>query len=86
LAGEVASGVMEIVAARIRAADRKVDLADRLDSLGLESLDILEITFDLEQRFDVEIPYNANSKIEFDTIGALAQAIERLVAEKAAAT
>jgi acyl carrier protein len=85
LAGEVASGVMEIVAARIRAADRKVDLADRLDSLGLESLDILEITFDLEQRFDVEIPYNANSKIEFDTIGALAQAIERLVAEKAAA-
>jgi len=86
LAGEVASGVMEIVASRIRGADRKVDLADRLDSLGLESLDILEITFDLEQRFDVEIPYNANSKIEFDTIGALAQAIERLVAEKAAAT
>jgi acyl carrier protein len=82
---DVANGVMEIVAARIRAADRKVSLADPLDSLGLESLDILEITFDLEQRFDVEIPYNANSKIEFDTIGALVQAIERLVAEKAVA-
>src|ERR1700693_5342708 len=82
---DVASDVMEIVSARIRAADRKVSLADPLDSLGLESLDILEITFDLEQRFDVEIPYNANSKIEFDTIGALVQAIERLVAEKAVA-
>ena len=82
---DVASGVMEVVAARIRAADRKVSLADPLDSLGLESLDILEITFDLEQRFDVEIPYNANSKIEFDTIGALVQAIERLIAEKAVA-
>ena len=85
MVGDVANGVMEIIAARIRAADRKVSLADRLDSLGLESLDILEITFDLEQRFDVEIPYNANSKIEFDTIGALVQAVERLVAEKAVA-
>jgi acyl carrier protein len=82
---DIANGVMEIVAARIRSADRKISLADPLDSLGLESLDILEITFDLEQRFDVEIPYNANSKIEFDTVGALVQAIERLVLEKAVA-
>ena len=48
----------------------------------MESLDILEITFDLEQRFDIDIPYNANSKPEFDTVGALVSAIERLIAEK----
>ena len=79
---EVANDVMEIVAARMRTADRKVGLADPLDSLGLESLDILEITFDLEQRFNIDIPYNANTKLEFDTVGALVQAIERLIAEK----
>jgi acyl carrier protein len=81
---EVANGVTEIVAARMRTADPKVRLADTLDSLGLESLDILEITFDLEERFDIEIPFNANAKLEFDTVGALVQAIELLIAEKAA--
>ena len=55
----------------------------RSNSLGLESLDVLEIILDLEQRFDIEIPYNANTKLEFDTVGELVQAIERLIAEKA---
>jgi acyl carrier protein len=80
---EIATGVMEIVAARMRTADGKIDLATPLDLLGLESLDILEIILDLEQRFEIEIPYNVNTKLEFDTVGALVQAIERLVAEKA---
>ena len=66
----------------MRCVDRSVRLSDTLDSLGLESLDVLEIAFDLEQRFDIEIPFNANTKFEFDTVGALVQAIERLVAEK----
>jgi acyl carrier protein len=77
------SEVVEIIAARMRTGDRKVALSDRLDALGLESLDVLEIAFDLEQRFDIDIPFNANAKFEFDTVGALVLAIERLVAEKA---
>jgi len=80
---EVANDVMKIVAARMRTTDPKVRLADPLDSLGLESIDVLEITFDLEHRFEIEIPYNANTKFEFDTVGALVQAIEQLIAEKA---
>jgi acyl carrier protein len=80
---DVANGVMEIVAARMRTGERKVRLADPLDSLGLESLDVLEITFDLEQQFDIDIPYNANTKLEFETVGTLVQAVERLIAEKA---
>jgi acyl carrier protein len=80
---DIAHEVSEVIAARMRSVDRSVRLSDTLDSLGLESLDVLEIAFDLEQRFDIEIPFNANTKFEFDTVGALVQAIERLVAEKA---
>ena len=80
---DLAKEVMEVIAARIRTGDRKVRLSDSLDALGLESLDVLEIAFDLEQRFDIDIPFNANTKFEFDTVGALVRAIERLVAEKA---
>ncbi|HEY6256195.1 MAG TPA: phosphopantetheine-binding protein [Xanthobacteraceae bacterium] len=80
---DVTSLVSEVIAARMRSVDRSVRLSDTLDSLGLESLDVLEIAFDLEQRFGVEIPFNANTKLEFDTVGDLVQAIERLIAEKA---
>ena len=80
---DTASVVLETVAARMRRDARKLKLTDRLDSLDLESLDVLEITFDLEQRFNIEIPYNANTALEFDTIGALVHAIERLIGEKA---
>ena len=83
---DTASIVLETVAARMRRGARKLQLTDRLDSLDLESLDVLEITFDLEQRFDIEVPYNANTALEFDTIGALVHAIERLIGEKAGST
>jgi acyl carrier protein len=81
---DIADEVMEIVASRVRTANHKVSPADSLDSLGLESLDILEILLDLERRFDIEIPYNANTKLAFDTVGEMVQAIERLIAERAA--
>jgi acyl carrier protein len=79
---DVANQVTEVIAARMRRADRTVRPTDSLDSLGLESLDVLEIAFDLEQRFGIDIPFNANTAFEFDTVGALVKAIERLVAEK----
>ena len=80
--GDVANQVAEVIAARMRTVDRTIRPSDSLDSLGLESLDVLEIAFDLEQRFDIEIPFNANTAFEFDTVGALVSAVERLVAEK----
>jgi acyl carrier protein len=79
---DVGKQVTEVIAARMRRADRTVRPTDSLDSLGLESLDVLEIAFDLEQRFGIDIPFNANTAFEFDTVGALVKAIERLVAEK----
>jgi acyl carrier protein len=41
--------------------------------------------FDLEEKFDIEIPYNANTnnpRTEFDTVGDVVNAIEKLVAKK----
>jgi acyl carrier protein len=79
---DVANQVAEVIAARMHTVDRTVRASDSLDSLGLGSLDVLEIAFDLEQRFGIDLPFNVNTAFEFDTVGALASAIERLVAEK----
>jgi acyl carrier protein len=79
---DVANEVAEVIAARMHTIDRKVRPSDSLDSLGLGSLDMLEIAFELEQRFDIEIPFNANTTFEFDTVGGLAEAVQQLIAER----
>jgi acyl carrier protein len=82
---DVASDVIAIVAKKKRVEKSSVELSDRLEDLGLQSLDAVEMIFDLEEKFDIEIPYNANTnnpRSEFDTVGDVIRVIEKLVAKK----
>ena len=82
---DIAGDVIAIVAKKKRVDKPTVELGDRLQDLGLESLDSVEMIFDLEEKFDIEIPYNANTnnpRTEFDTVGDVVKAIETLVAKK----
>jgi acyl carrier protein len=82
---DVASDVIAIITKKKRVDKPTVELTDRLEALGLESLDAVEMIFDLEEKFDIEIPYNANTnnpRTEFDTVGDVVNAIEKLVAKK----
>ncbi|HZD88555.1 MAG TPA: acyl carrier protein [Pseudolabrys sp.] len=82
---DVAKDVIEIIAKKKRVDKPNVELTDRLEDLGLESLDAVEMIFDLEEKFDISIPYNANTnnpRTEFDTVDDVVKAIEKLVAEK----
>jgi acyl carrier protein len=69
----------------------------RLVELGAESLDVIEIVFQLEEKFNISIPMNAEegtrvskpakgnddpAELQFSTIGDLATLVQRLV-EKA---
>src|SRR5262249_39269111 len=55
----------------------------KLRGRGLGSIGALEMIFDLEEKFGIQIPYNANrSEQEFTTIGDVVTVIERLVAQK----
>jgi acyl carrier protein len=41
--------------------------------------------FDLEEKFDIQIPYNANTnnpRTEFETVADVVRAVEELVAQK----
>jgi acyl carrier protein len=82
---DIASDVIAIIAKRKRAEKSNVELSDRLESLGLESLDAVEMIFDIEERFDIQIPYNANTnnlRTQFDTVNEVVSAVERLVAQR----
>ena len=54
-------------------------------STDIESIDAIDMIFDLEEKFDIEIPYNANSaQTDFGTVGDVVRAIEQVLARKAA--
>ena len=81
---DVANGVIELVGGKVRNKQGPLQMSDALESLGLESLDVLELTFAIEEKFNIEIPFNANTEFDFKTVGELVRAVEWLVAKKTA--
>ncbi len=84
---DVTADVIAIIAKKVP-ADKKVEIkpTDSLQALGLESIDALEMIFDLEEKFGIQIPYNANSAAtDFSTVGDVVKAIQRLVDESKSA-
>jgi len=80
---DVTNDVIDIIAKKKRVDKPIVEMTDRLEDLGLESLDAVEMIFDLEEKFDIQIPYNANNpRTEFDTVGEVVRAIQQLVDKK----
>jgi acyl carrier protein len=73
--------IIGMIVKRIRAAPERVTLAASLDELGLESLDVIEMAFDIEERFNIEIPFNANNNTgpAFKTVGDVVVAVQRLI-------
>jgi acyl carrier protein len=58
-------------------------LSEPLETLGLDSLEVVTLIFDIEEKFNINIPVNANMDIESKTLGDLIQAVHQLVAVKA---
>lgn len=83
---DVTNDVVAIIAKKVRVENHpKIEMTDRLEDLGLESLDAVEMIFDLEEKFDIQIPYNANTnnpRTEFETVGDVVGAIQKLVDKK----
>lgn len=82
---DVAQDVMAIIKKKIRVERDQITMDDKLRDLGLESLDALELVFDIEEKFDVEIPVNANEANigGFETVADVVREVEKLVAKKA---
>lgn len=82
---DVARDVIAIIAKKKRTDKPTVELSDRLEDLGLESLDTVELIFDLEEKFDIEIPFNANTndtREKFGTVADVVASIQQLVDKK----
>ncbi|MBI1208796.1 MAG: acyl carrier protein [Azospirillum sp.] len=82
---ELAEAVIDIIAAKTSVDRAKLEPTARLADLEIASLDVVEIVFALEEKFDIQIPFNANtSQVEFETVGDVIKAVQKVIDEKAA--
>jgi len=84
--GSVADDVLRIIAEKGQVDRARLAPDASLADLAIASLDVIEIVFALEDRFDIEIPFNANdARREFATVGDIVRAVETVVGESRAA-
>jgi acyl carrier protein len=80
---DVTADVIAIITKKIPGEKKEIQLTDNLQALGLESIDALEMIFDLEEKFGIQIPYNANSAAtDFSKVGDVVKAIQGIVDQK----
>lgn len=82
----VESDVFDIIADQTTVDRSQLRRDAKLEDLQIESLDVVEIIFAIEEKFDIHVPYNANEQeLQFQTAGDVVDAVTKLVAEEGAA-
>jgi len=76
--------IFAIIAKEAHIPLEKITLESTLKDLEIDSLDIVQIIFELEDRFGITLP-DKDPSFDTDSVRGLVAAVERLVAEKNAA-
>jgi acyl carrier protein len=74
MSADVERDVIEIIAQQAKVDPARLSRTTELETLDLVSLDMLEVVFDVEEKFDISIAYNANQALSpehksFKTVG-----------------
>ena len=84
---DIQKKVVEIIAEQAMLDLSDVSMDQTLDDLGIDSLGLVESIFAIEEAFDVDVPFNANSPsdsdFDFSSVASIVTAVRNLVSEKA---
>jgi acyl carrier protein len=80
--------VMVIVARQLDKDPLTLDATTDLQEAGFESLDVIEMIFNLEDEFKINIPFNANEVDtgQMRTVGDVVRLVETIQAQRPAAS
>lgn len=95
---EIVDEVRQIIATSLSIPVEQLSADSRLEELGAEFLDMIEILFDIEEKFNISIPFKANegthvskpggddesAEPQFSTIGDIAAVVKKMVEAKTA--
>ncbi len=78
--------VIAIIAEQAVLEPEDVTMDSTLESLGIDSLGLVESIFAIEEAFDITVPFNANnpedSDFDISSVESIIAGIERLKAEQ----
>jgi len=78
--------IIEIIAEQALLEPSDISLDDTLESLGVDSLALVESIFAIEEAFDISVPFNANdptaSDFDITSVKTIIGAVEKLVADQ----
>src|SRR5215470_126518 len=82
----IESDVLDIIAKQAKVERATLTRLSSLAELNIQSLDLVEIIFALEDKFDLEVPYNANDPksagVSFQNVGDVIDGVAKLIAER----
>ena len=79
---DIEAGILDIVAKKANCERSMLERATEISQLNLVSIDMMEIVFEIEEKFDISLVYNANdtSSAEsggFKTVGDVIDFVTR---------
>ena len=77
-----AADIVKMIMDRSSHTGGALQLSESLNNVGLDSMEVVSLIFDIEEKFNIQIPLNANMDIESKTVADLIQSVDRLVAAK----
>ena len=77
-----AADIVKMIMDRTSHTGGALQLSESLDNVGLDSMEVVSLIFDIEEKFNIQIPLNANMDIESKTVADLIQSVDQLVAAK----
>lgn len=77
----VKAAVVEVISRERKCAPEDVTMKTRLSELGIDSLQAITILYELEERFEIEIPNELMENI--DTVGDIVSCIDKIRQEDA---
>jgi acyl carrier protein len=81
---DIAKRCIEIIAKSKSLPEDTITLDSTFDQLNVDSLDKINISFEVEEAFAIEIPDDALGSIK--TVGDMVEGVQKLVAAKPSAT
>ena len=80
---EVQEKIFDIIAKERRLDRSTLTLETRLEDINVESVDLVEIIFAIEDEFDIDVPQEEDA-FQLETMGDIVTGVRRLIAEKQA--
>ena len=78
---DVEEKIRKIIAKEGLVDSKKLVLEARLDELEIESIDLVNIIYNIEEEYDIYIPQD-DEEFKLETFGDVVEGVKRLIAEK----